>query len=704
MAYNGMKEFAALLEREGELVRCTARVDPVLEITEIADRFSKQPGGGKALLFEDTGSPFPLLINALGSERRMALALGRPSLEEIGEEINTIFRGLVSSKTGWWDKLSLLPLLGEMASWMPKKVKGRGRCQEVVMDPPDLGLLPVLQCWPADGGRFITLPAVHTLDPDTGAPNTGMYRMQLFGGTLTGMHWHRHKTGANHYEKYKSLGRRMPVTVTLGGDPSYVYAATAPMPENMDEYLLAGFLRKKQVRLVQCLTNALWVPCDVDFVIEGYVDPGEELIWEGPFGDHTGFYSLADYYPRFHVTCITHRRDAVYPATIVGVPPMEDAWIGKATERIFTTPIRLTMIPELVDMDLPFAGVAHNLSVVKINKSYPGQAVKVMHALWGAGQMMFNKILVVADSDADVHDYQVMAQLFARWFDPEYSLHFSRGPLDVLDHSSQLFAYGSKVGIDLTAPLPGERPAWTEKGGLVGDHPGAAVNNPSVVSVAGDASPWCTERASPGGDAREAGTSPHTGSLASWASGDNTDPEWNNDGDLSPFTLLKGVTGAALVPSGLQADGNTSSRVSPLPVLLLTVDKKTGFSLPELVTQLSAMAEAAFFKAILLYDEGVPLGDLFTLVWLLGGNMEPQRDIRVVEFPSGKKGMVVDATIKTPGHDHFSRDWPNIVTMDSSTIDLIDQRWPSLGVGDPLPSPSLKYHGLVRGGGAVRES
>ena len=645
MAYNGMKEFAALLEREGELVRCTARVDPVLEITEIADRFSKQPGGGKALLFEDTGTPFPLLINALGSERRMALALGRPSLEEIGEEINTIFRGLVSSKTGWWDKLSLLPLLGEMASWMPKKVKGSGRCQEVVMDPPDLGLLPVLQCWPADGGRFITLPAVHTLDPDTGAPNTGMYRMQLFGGTLTGMHWHRHKTGANHYEKYKSLGRRMPVTVTLGGDPSYVYAATAPMPENMDEYLLAGFLRKKQVRLVQCLTNALWVPCDVDFVIEGYVDPGEELIWEGPFGDHTGFYSLADYYPRFHVTCITHRRDAVYPATIVGVPPMEDAWIGKATERIFTTPIRLTMIPELVDMDLPFAGVAHNLSVVKINKSYPGQAVKVMHALWGAGQMMFNKILVVADSDADVHDYQVMAQLFARWFDPEYSLHFSRGPLDVLDHSSQLFAYGSKVGIDLTAPLPGEG-----------------------------------------------------------ATGDNTDPEWNNDGDLSPFTLLKGVTGAALVPSGLQADGNTSSRVSPLPVLLLTVDKKTGFSLPELVTQLSAMAEAAFFKAILLYDEGVPLGDLFTLVWLLGGNMEPQRDIRVVEFPSGKKGMVVDATIKTPGHDHFSRDWPNIVTMDSSTIDLIDQRWPSLGVGDPLPSPSLKYHGLVRGGGAVRES
>lgn len=645
MAYNGMKEFAALLEREGELVRCTARVDPVLEITEIADRFSKQPGGGKALLFEDTGTPFPLLINALGSERRMALALGRPSLEEIGEEINTIFRGLVSSKTGWWDKLSLLPLLGEMASWMPKKVKGRGRCQEVVMDPPDLGLLPVLQCWPADGGRFITLPAVHTLDPETGAPNTGMYRMQLFGGTLTGMHWHRHKTGANHYEKYKSLGRRMPVTVTLGGDPSYVYAATAPMPENMDEYLLAGFLRKKQVRLVQCLTNALWVPCDVDFVIEGYVDPGEELIWEGPFGDHTGFYSLADYYPRFHVTCITHRRDAVYPATIVGVPPMEDAWIGKATERIFTTPIRLTMIPELVDMELPFAGVAHNLSVVKINKSYPGQAVKVMHALWGAGQMMFNKILVVADSDADVHDYQVMAQLFARWFDPEYSLHFSRGPLDVLDHSSQLFAYGSKVGIDLTAPLPGE--------GAAGEYPYQ---------------------------------------------------EWNNDGDLSPFTLLKGVTGAALVPSGLQADGNTSSRVSPLPVLLLTVDKKTGFSLPELVTQLSAMPEAAFFKAILLYDEGVPLGDLFTLVWLLGGNMEPQRDIRVVEFPSGKKGMVVDATIKTPGHDHFSRDWPNIVTMESSTIDLIDQRWPSLGVGDPLPSPSLKYHGLVRGGGAVRES
>ena len=442
----------------------------------------------------------------------------------------------------------------------------------------------------------------------------------------------------------------MPVTVTLGGDPCYVYAATAPMPENMDEYLLAGFLRKKQVRLVKCLTNDLWVPEDADFVIEGYVDPEEGLVREGPFGDHTGFYSLADDYPRFHVTCITHRRDAVYPATIVGIPPMEDAWIGKATERIFTMPIRLTMIPELEDMDLPFAGVAHNLSLVKINKSYPGQAVKVMNSLWGAGQMMFNKILVVAGreeepdsedqpsqgSEVDIHDYRVVARLFTRYFDPRYSLHFSRGPLDVLDHSSQMFAYGSKLGIDLTVPFPGERPP--------GEFP------------------------FPGEEPTDWGM------------------------DLTAFSRLEGVTGVVVSPGEPR-----------LPLLLLTISKKRDFSRKTLVSRLARLPEAAHFRVALLFDDGAPLEDLFTLVWLLGGNLEPHRDIEVAELPGGGSIAVVDATIKTAEHDHFNREWPNIVTMDDYTIARIDEKWPHLGLGEQLVSPSLRYKSLVRGTGAVRD-
>jgi 4-hydroxy-3-polyprenylbenzoate decarboxylase len=363
---------------------------------------------------------------------------------------------LLKPKDNLWDKLKLLPKLKEVSEWMPRKLNRKGKCQELRMENPDLSKLPILKCWPADGGSFITLPGVHTVDPETGAPNVGMYRMQVFDNNLTGMHWHKHKTGANHFEKYKKLGKKMPVSVSLGGDLAYTYAATAPMPENIDEYLLAGFLRKKPVKLVKCITNNLYVPEDSDFVIEGFVDPAEELIWEGPFGDHTGFYSLADWYPKFHVTCITHRKDAVYPATIVGVPPMEDAYIGLATERIFLTPIRMSMIPELKDMTLPVAGVAHNFTVVKIEKSYPGQAIKVMSSLWGAGQMMFNKVLIVTDATVNIHEPAELAKAFVKNFDPGYSMHFSKGPLDVLDHSSNKFAFGSKLGIDLTEPFPEE--------------------------------------------------------------------------------------------------------------------------------------------------------------------------------------------------------------------------------------------------------
>ena len=319
------------------------------------------------------------------------------------------------------------------------------------MDEVDLDRLPVLTTWPFDGGAFITFPVVHTLSEEKALHNMGMYRMQVFDKQTTGMHWHLHKGGAGHYQEYKKAGKRMPVTVTLGGDPAYTYAATAPLPENVDEYMLAGFLRKKQVKLVKCLTNDIYIPEDVDFVLEGYVDPAEELVTEGPFGDHTGYYSLADLYPKFHITKITHRKDAIYPATIVGIPPQEDAYIGLATERIFLAPIKLTMIPEMADMHMPPEGVFHNVVLASIKKSYPGQATKVMNALWGAGQMMFNKLLFIFDEQLKLTDYRQVLQAITDYTHPVDDVLFNRGPMDVLDHASRRFAEGGKMGWDATA-------------------------------------------------------------------------------------------------------------------------------------------------------------------------------------------------------------------------------------------------------------
>jgi len=456
MAYNGLNEFVSVLESKGELIRISQTVDPVLEITEIVDRISKSPGGGKALLFENNGTAFPLLINSFGSESRICLSLKHNSLDSIGAEIEALFKQLAGPSANLMDQLKLLPLLSRIASWMPKKKSGRGKCQEIVMGKPDLHKLPVLTCWPADGGPFITLPCVVTRDPETGNRNVGMYRMQIMGPDSTGMHWHKHKTGARHYLGYKKLGQRMPVSVVLGGDPAYTYAATAPLPDQIDEYMLAGFLRKKKVELVKCLTNDLEVPEDADFVIEGYIDTAEELVREGPFGDHTGFYSLADWYPKFHVTCITHRKNAIYPATIVGIPPQEDAYIGLATEKIFLAPMRLTMMPELEDLYLPPQGVAHNLTLASIDKSYAGQALKIMHAMWGGGQMMFNKIMVVTDQSNPWINMEAFVRKVSNEIDPVHDIIFSTGPMDVLDHSSSKFAYGSKMGIDATSKFPEE--------------------------------------------------------------------------------------------------------------------------------------------------------------------------------------------------------------------------------------------------------
>jgi 4-hydroxy-3-polyprenylbenzoate decarboxylase len=473
MAYTGLIDFIRHLEENEELIKVKPFVDPVLEISEITDRLSKN--NGPAILFENTGTDFPVLINAFGSEKRMSMAIGRDNLDEAAIEIEKAFNKISGPAGGLLNKISALPGLIKMAGILPAKSSGKGRCQQVINRDPDLGIFPVLKCWPYDGGRFVTLPIVHTIHPETGRPNAGMYRMQILDKKTTAMHWQLHKTGANHFEAWRKTGKRMPVSVALGGDPVYAYSATAPLPENIDEYILAGFLRKKKVTLVKCITNELYVPGDADIIIEGYVDPSEQLVWEGPFGDHTGFYSLADWYPKFHVTCITHAKNAVYPATIVGIPPMEDSYLAKATEKIFLSPIKLTLQPEVEDLHMPDPGIAHNLVIVKIKKSYSGQGMKVINSLFGAGQMMFTKYLVVVSGNVDIRNYSELLRHISGNFDFSRDVIFSRGPLDILDHSSDIYAFGGKLGIDATEKTPAEIPQ-------VKNHPVSGIEN-SVSSL-----------------------------------------------------------------------------------------------------------------------------------------------------------------------------------------------------------------------------
>ena len=445
MPYNSLADFVQVLERAGELKRIAHPVKVELEISEIADRVMKR--GGPALLFENVvGKNMPVLINAFGSSQRMALALGVSDVEDIAKDIAKLIQ--TKPPKGFKDKFRLLGEFIKLAGIPPKLVKG-GACQEIIAQEPDLNILPVLTCWPGDAGPFITLPMVFSKDPVKGTRNVGLYRMQVFDQRTTGMHWHLHKVGARHYQQQKEKSGRLDLAVCLGGDPAMIYAATAPLPDQIDEILFTGFLRKKGVELVKCVTVDVEVPVNSDIVIEGYVDPSETLRREGPFGDHTGFYSLADDYPAFHVTCITHRKNPIYPTTIVGRPPMEDVYLGKATERIFLPLLRVTL-PEIVDMNLPVHGVFHNLAIISIKKEYPAHARKVMHALWGLGQMMFTKILIVVDHDVDVHDLSAVTWIAGNHIDPKRDAVFVEGPVDVLDHAAPILGYGSKIGIDAT--------------------------------------------------------------------------------------------------------------------------------------------------------------------------------------------------------------------------------------------------------------
>jgi 4-hydroxy-3-polyprenylbenzoate decarboxylase len=465
MAYSSLAEFVSKLEAENELVRIASPVKIDLEITALADREMKAPGGGKALLIEKpvlangSVSLFPVLINAFGSARRMAISLNVESVDQVADQLSFLMKAKPprSAAEAW----ELLKQGIDVIHARPAKVKS-GPCKDVIIrfdqgETPtfDLRSLPILKCWPKDGGPFVTLPNVYTQDPDTGIRNVGMYRMQIYDGQSTGMHWQIHKVAARHGKRYYETGKRMPVTVCLGGDPVMTFAATAPLPDGLDEVMLGGFLRKKSVPLVKCETNDLEIPANSDFVLEGYVDPSEPLRAEGPFGDHTGFYTPVDNYPVFHLTAITHRKDAIYPATIVGKPPMEDFYLGTASVKIFLPVFRMNF-PEIVDLALPAEGVFHNLVFVSIKKQYPYQAYKIMHGLWGMGQMMFTKIVVVVDEHVDVHNTsEVLFHLCAN-IDPQRDSLFTKGPCDSLDHAPTLPNIGSHIGFDATTKLPGE--------------------------------------------------------------------------------------------------------------------------------------------------------------------------------------------------------------------------------------------------------
>ena len=471
MAYQDLRTFIAALEKAGELKRVTVEVDPVLEITEFADRSVKR--GGPALLFEKPkGSDIPVLINAFASDRRMELALEVDSVETIAQRIAEYLQ--MRMPEGILNKLKMLPVLAEVGAFFPKIVSG-GPCKEVIKrEKFSLFDYPVLRCWPEDGGRFITLPMVFSRNPATGKRNCGCYRIQIYDERTTGMHWQTHKQGADHYRRLKQEGKvtRMEAAVAIGADPATMYSAILPLPPDLDEMMIAGFLRKKPVEMVKCETVDIEVPANSEIVLEGYLDLDESRV-EGPFGDHTGFYSLEDSYPVFHVTCITQRKNPVYATTIVGPPPMEDFYMGRAIERIFLPLMRL-QLPEVRDICMPAEGIFHNLILVSIRKTYPGQARKVMHAIWGLGQAMFSKVIVVVDETVDVQNVSAAAWQALNNIDPQRDIEFVMGPVDSLDHASRLPNYGSKMGVDATRKWPEE--------GFTRPWPGVITMDPGVKS------------------------------------------------------------------------------------------------------------------------------------------------------------------------------------------------------------------------------
>lgn len=599
MIFNCLQEFVKYLESAGELVRIAEPVSPILEIAEITDRVSKSKGGGKALLFENVeGSSMPVLINAFGSWNRICAALGVTRLDKIARNIDKYLH--MAPPETLMDKARMLPILLEAAQFPPRLVS-TAPCQEVVKtgDAVNLDEIPILQCWPQDAGRFITFPIVVNRSVDRKVRNVGLYRMQVFDRKTTAMHWHIHKDGAHFFHEFKRQGKVMEVAVALGADPVTCYAASAPLPYGVDEFLLAGFIRKKAVPLVKCKTVNLEVPANAEIVLEGYIDP-TELRREGPFGDHTGYYSQDGDYPVFHVTAVTHRKNPVYLTTIVGIPPQEDFYLGKATERIFL-PLLRTQLPEIVDMNMPLEGVFHNCVIVSIDKRYPLQARRLMSALWGAGQMSFVKTIVVVDADVNVQDERVVAETVLNNIDWDRDLFFSEGILDVLNHASDHALYGSKLGIDATRPIEGEPPARPPRNEAVAPDPSLAQ---ALRKKFGD---------------------------------------------------IKNCRVADL----------TVKR----PVVLAALTKTRPHHGPEFIRQCLGDPEMQGIGVLILLEDHVDLDNASTVLWKLFNNLDPRRDVHIV---NGRVG--IDVTRKLP-EEGYCQNWPDEIHMSEVIKQRVDGKW-----------------------------
>ncbi len=587
--YKNLRDFLNTLERAGELKHITTPVSPYLEISKLTDRESKIAHGGKALFFENVeGCSFPVATNIFGSPRRICMALGVEHLDQLGARIKEYIE--FNPPRSLKEAFNVIPMAVSLAKFFPRSFKyGTPPCQEVVLthDKVDLSKLPVLHCWPKDAGPFVTLPLVFTKSLVNGKRNLGMYRMQVFDKNTTGMHWHIHKDGSHHYNEYSREGKRMQVAVAIGADPAVIYAATAPMPRGVDEIMLAGFIRKKPVPMAKCITVDIEVPAEAEFVLEGYVDPGE-LRWEGPFGDHTGYYSLADDYPVFHVTAITHRENPVYNATLVGRPPMEDCYLAKATERIFL-PMLQTVMPEIQDYWFPWEGVFHNIVVVSIDKEYAGHAQKIMSGLWGQGQMSFCKTIVIVDKDINPQEPWTVVKEVLEKLDVSSDITITKGVLDVLDHSSPLPNFGSKIGIDLTARFKGEPP----RTGIHG----------------------------------------------------------MGQSEILPYSELKSVINNKIAGSvdcryffhDLSAKQEIVNRV-----LAVSVEKSENMGGKDFAAQLFDLSELDMFNIIILFDREIDLSDSSLMLWKLFNNVDPGRDM---VFQDNR--VVIDACKKgiMDGHD-----------------------------------------------------
>ncbi len=619
MVFQDLQGFIALLEERGQLVRVSAPVSSTLEISEIADRFVK--AGGPALLFENVkGSHFPLAIGLMGTPQRMAWALGLESLDELAEKVRDLIKIRVGGPLAL---LSNLPKLKHVANLPPRRV-GSAPVQEVVWrgDEVDLAKLPILTSWPQDGGPFVTLPLVVTKDPKTGEYNMGMYRVMVMSKNTTGMHWQRHKTGARHLEHARELGVKLEVAVVLGGDPALIYAATAPLPPipGINEYSLAGYLRGERQRVVRGVTVSLEVPANAEFVLEGYVDPEEPWVDEGPFGDHTGFYTPVDKYPHFHVTAITMRQNPVYPATVVGRPPMEDAYLIEASERLFLPAAQL-IIPEIVDYHMPPAGVAHNLVIVALRKGYPGQAYKVAHGLLGLGQMMFAKVVIVVDEGVEVTNLEAVLEQVRQKVNVTGDVLHSRGPVDVLDHSSRKWSYGGKLIIDATTKLPEEC-----------REPEKSSSASSGVSLA-----------------RTSGTGATSPSSSSPAR----------------MVTLERPAQTHLVQPGF---------------LAVKLKKTRADESHELGAELARAADPSV-QHILICDELTDLENLQDVWWTVLNNIDPERDVWLEHSNHGGEVMVWDAARKIV-EEGFDRVWPDKIEMDAGVKARVDAMWHVWGLPD----------------------